>query len=133
MKMNEILNQELTLDVTQTAQALEKISQDETSFRLLVDSFRAQDQEAFRDLLSRFDLLDRCHLVCKWLCSKECALICFDLCGPPPKDAPQFNLRDFADLTAKITSNRDVLGRLVGAVTERDETAFRAIVEKMDL
>ena len=129
--MNEITGQELTLDVTQTAQALEKIAQDETSFRLLVDSFRAQDHEEFRDLVTRFGLLDRCHLVCNWLCSKECTLICFELCGPPPKEAPQLNLREFAELTAKLTSDHDVLGRLVGAVTERDEIAFRAIVEKL--
>lgn len=131
--MNEIFDQELTQDVTQTAEALGKIAQDETTFRLLIESFRAQDQEEFRELLTRFNLLDRCHLVCKWLCSKECALICFELCGPPLQDTPELNLRDFAELTVKISSDREVLARLVGAVTERDERAFKAIVEQLGI
>jgi len=129
--MNEISNQELTQDVSQTAEALGKFAQDESTFRLLVESFRAQDYDEFRELLTRFGLLDRCHLVCKWLCSKECALICFELCGPPPKEPPQLNLREFGELIAKITSNREILSSLAGAVIERDERAFQAIVEKL--
>ena len=125
--MDEIGNQGMTQDVTQIAEALGKITQDETTFRLLVESFRAQDYEEFRELLSRFDLLERCHLVCHWLCSKECALICLDLCGPPPKDLTPIDLREFGELTAKITANHEVLARLVGAVTERDEKTFQAV------
>lgn len=129
--MDEILDQDLTQDVSQTAEALGKIAQDESAFRLLVESFRAQDYEVFRELLTRFGLLDRSHLVCKWLCSKECALICFELCGPPPKDTPQLNLREFGELTAKIASDREILGRLASAVIERDERTFQVIVKKL--
>jgi len=124
-------DQELTQDVAITAKVLGKISEDEIAFRLLVESFRAQDHEVFRDLLTRFDLLDRCNLICKWLSSKECALICFELCGAPPKDPLKLELREFGELTVKITSNQEMLGRLVGAVMERDERAFKAIVEKL--
>ena len=131
--MDEIGNQGMTQDVTQIAEALGKITQDETTFRLLVESFRAQDYEEFRELLSRFDLLERCHLVCHWLCSKECALICLDLCGPPPKDLTPIDLREFAELTAKITANHEVLARLVGAVTERDEKTFQVTVKELGL
>ncbi len=131
--MAEILDQDLTQDVTQTAEVLGKIAQDEFAFRLLVESYRAQDYEVFRELLNRFGMLDRCDLICKWLCSKECTLICFELCGPPLKDPPQLNLREFAELTAKISSNRDILGRLAGAVIERDERAFNALLEKLGL
>lgn len=131
--MNMTSSRELTTDVLQTAQILEKLAENESSFRLLVDSFRAQDHEAFNDLLSGFGLLEQRHLICKWLCSKECTLICFELCGAPLKDIPQISLREFAELTAKITSDVNILGRLVGAVTERDETTFRAIVEKLGL
>lgn len=131
--MDEIGNQEPTQDVIQTAEALAKITQDEIAFRLLVESFRAQDYETFRDLLGRFNLLDRCHFVCQWLCSKECTLICFELCGPPPKDPPRLDLREFGELTAKITSDRESLACLVGAVIERDERTFMSIVEKLGL
>jgi len=131
--MAEILDQELAQDVTQTAEALGKIAQEEFAFQLLVESYRAQDHEVFRDLLVRFSMLDRCELICSWLCSKECALVCFEMCGPPPKEPPQLSLLEFAEVTAKISSSRDILGRLAGAVIERDERAFKAIVEKLGL
>lgn len=131
--MADILDQDLTLDVTQTAEVLGKIAEDEFAFRLLVESYRAQDYEVFRELLTRFGMLERCDLICKWLCSKECVLICFEMCGPPPKEPPQLGLREFAELTAKISSNRDILGRLSGAVIERDERSFKAIIEKLGL
>ena len=131
--MDKAGNQELSQDVTQTAEAIGSIAQNEDAFRLLVESFRAQDYEVFRELLERFKLLDRCHLVCRWLCSKECALVCFELCGPPPNDPPNLGLREFGELTAKISSDREVLARLVGAVTERDERAFRATIDKLGL
>ncbi len=131
--MDQLLNQDLTQDVIQSAEVLGKFADDESTFRLLVESYRAQDYEEFRELLTRFDMLDRCHLITKWLCSKECVLVCFELCGPPPKEPLQLNLREFAELTAKISSNREILGGLASAVIERDENAFRAIVEKLEM
>jgi hypothetical protein len=131
--MAEMLNQELTQDVILTAEVLGKIAEDEFAFRLLVESYRAQDYEVFRELLTRFGMLDRCDLICKWLCSKECVLICFELSGPPSEDLPQLSLGEFAELTVKISSNRDILARLAGAVIERDERAFQALVEKLGL
>jgi hypothetical protein len=129
--MPEDKDQELLQDVIQTSEVLGKIAEDETSFRLLVQSFRAQDHEGYRHLLERFGMLERCHLVCEWLCSKHCALVCFELCGPPPKDPPQLELREFGELITKITADEDILERLAGAVIERDELAFQAIVEKL--
>lgn len=130
--MNEISAQELAQDVIQSAEALGKFTKDENTFRLLVESFRAQDYDEFHGLLNRFKLVDRCHLVCKWLCSKECSLICFELCGPPPKEFPQLSLHEFGELTARITSNQEILGSLAGAVIERDEKNFKATLEKLD-
>ncbi len=131
--MDENLGQELAQDVNQTAEALAKIAQDDIAFRLLVESYRAQDYEVFRELLTRFGLIDRCPLVCSWLCSKECVLVCFALCGPPLKEPPQLSLREFAELTVKLAADREVLSRLAGAVLERDERAFKAIVERLGL
>lgn len=131
--MAEMLNQDVAQDVTLTTEVLGKIAQDEFAFRLLVESYRAQDYEVFRDLLTRFGMLDRCDLICRWLCSKECVLVCFDVCGPPPKDPPQLSLAEFAELTVKVSTNRDTLSRLAGAVLERDERTFQAIVKKLGL
>jgi len=131
--MSDNFSQELIQDVSQTLEALGAITEDETTFRLLIQSFRAQDHEGFRDLLTRFKLLDRCHLVCQWLCAKHCELICLELCGPPPKDPPQLELREFGELIGKITADQKLLDRLAGAVIERDELTFRAIVEKLGI
>ncbi|HVN54393.1 MAG TPA: hypothetical protein VMT46_08690 [Anaerolineaceae bacterium] len=124
-------NQDLTQDVIQTSDALGRIAQDENAFRLLVESFRAQDYETFHDLLGRYQLGDRCDLVCNWLCSKECVLICFELCGPPPQEPVNFGLREYGEVIARITADEEVLESLVGAVIERDERAFQSIVEKL--
>jgi hypothetical protein len=131
--MDETLSRELAQDVTQTAEALAKVVGDEAAFRLLVGSYRAQDYELFHELLARFELVDRCALVCSWLCAKECVLLCFKLCGPPLADLPSLSLREFAEITAKLTADRDLLGRLAGAVIEQDERSFKAIVERLDL
>ncbi|MGD1877040.1 MAG: hypothetical protein ACFB13_06015 [Kiloniellaceae bacterium] len=131
--MPEDTNQETVADVVQTSEVLGKIAGDETAFRLLVQSFRAQDHEGYRDLLARFEALPRCHLICEWLCSKHCALVCLELAGLPPKDAPVLDLRDFGELIVKVSSDEKTLERLVGAVCERDENTFRAIVEKLGL
>ena len=56
--MSDDFSQELGQDFAQTAQALAPIVDDETTFRLLVQSFRAQDHEGFRDMLARFDLFE---------------------------------------------------------------------------
>jgi hypothetical protein len=129
--VSENFDQELFQDFTQTSEALRPIAEDETTFRLLVQSFRAQDHEGFRDLLARFQLLDRCDLICHWLCAKHCALVCFELCGPPPRDPPKLELREFGELIRKIAADQETLERLAGSVIERDELAFRAIVEKL--
>ena len=131
--MPEDQDQEPVQDVLQTAEVLGRIAEDETSFRLLVQSYRAQDHEAYRHLLERFGVIGRCRLICEWLCWKHCTLVCFELCGPPPQDPPKLDLREFGDLIAKITADEAVLERLAGAVLERDEVAFRAMVERLGI
>jgi hypothetical protein len=123
--------EDLIQDVMQSADALGRIAQDENAFRLFVESYRAQDYEVFRDLLERYQLLERCHLVCDWLCSKECTLVCLELCGPPVSEPVIPNLREFGEVLAKIIADRDILERLAGAVLERDERTFQAIVEQL--
>ena len=127
------IDKDIVQDVTQTAELLERFTDDEQSFRLLVQSFRAQDYEGYRDLLNRLKLLDRCRLVCEWLAAKHCTLLCFELCGPPPKEPPQLELVEFGKIISEITAKPEMLERLAGAVIEQDERAFQAIVEKLGL
>lgn len=131
--MAEEFFEELLEDVVTTAQALGPLAEDEMVVNLLVQSYRAQDHDTFHSLLERFDLTQRCGLICRWLASKHCTLVCMELCGPPPEDEVPLDLRRFGEILQKITANQGLLDRLAGAVIERDEAAFRAILEKLDL
>jgi len=55
-------------ELRETAEAVGKLADDKDAFGKAVEAFRAQDVDAFRDVLDRFDLLGRCHLICRWLC-----------------------------------------------------------------
>ncbi|RLB77929.1 MAG: hypothetical protein DRH06_02800 [Deltaproteobacteria bacterium] len=133
--MPENINRELGQDLMKTSEALGSILEDETTFRLLVESFRKQDHEGFRDLLARFDLLDRCHLVCQWLCVKQCALVCLELCGPPD---PQFEpnpktLQEFAKVVGNIGSDDNILVPLVSAIETQNQDEFKRVVDEFKL
>lgn len=124
---------DLVADGTATAAALRPFLDDDTVFRLLVQSFRAQDHEGFGALLDRFQVRPQAELICEWLCAKHCALVCFELCGPPPRDPVGLDLGRFAEIVAKVSADRVLFKRLAGAVIERDEASFRAILEQQGL
>ena len=63
-------------DLTQAAEAVGALSSDEDRFRALFDAFRASDQDSYQRLLAEAKLSERCELVCGWLGSKECVLLC---------------------------------------------------------
>ena len=107
------------------------LSEDQIQFRAAVDAFRAQDADSFQRLLGALGLLNRCELVCSWLCSKECVLVCLDLCGPPPGEIP--DLRQFAEIVVRITSDEELVERLASSVAERDPQAFVALVQELKI
>lgn len=125
--------EELRQDLAQSVDALRIASENEERFRLLVESFRAQDHPVFRNTLDRIGILDRCDLVCHWLCSKECTLLCFELSGPPLADQPELDLRKFGSLISRVAADSEALERLASAVLERDEIAFGGVIEHLGL
>jgi hypothetical protein len=131
--MPQDFSDDLFDDVITTAQALGGLAEDDMVVNLLVQSYRAQDHAVFRSILERFELVERCQLICRWLASKHCNLVCMEMCGPPPEDFVAPDLRQFGEILQKITASQGVLDRLAGAVIERDEISFRAILEKMGL
>ena len=123
--------QELFDDVLKTAKAITPLTLSEDQFRAAFDAFRAQDAESFQRLLRAQGLLDRCELICSWLCSKECLLVCIDLCGPPPEQIP--DLHRFAEIVVRITSDEELVERLAASVAERDVQAFAALVQELKI
>ena len=118
-------------ELTDAAEAIGRIS-DEERFRGLFDAFRAGDRDSYQHLLEKLQISNRCELVCSWFRSKECVLLCYELCGPPQRfDLP--DPREFAHLLVKLASNEEFLKRLAATVEKRDGKAFRELLSKFQL
>jgi hypothetical protein len=122
----------LTEDLQRTGEAVAAISGDEDRFRGLFDAFRAWDADSFQRLLRQYDVLDRCELVCEWVRSKDCVLVCLELCGPP-REGKLPNAREFAKVVERITGDEELVERLASAVSERDVVAFSALVHELEI
>jgi len=105
---------------------------DEDRFRATFDAFLAADRESYQRLLTEFKLLDRCELVCDWICSKYCMFVCLELCGPPI-DVELPDLREFAAVVTRITQDEELVERLANTVADRDADGFRALVAELKI
>jgi hypothetical protein len=114
------------------AQAIGALAQDEDHLRAAFDAFRASDRDSFQRLLTEFGLSERCELVCDWICSKECVLLCLELCGPPIEvELP--DLREFGEVIVRITGDEELVERLAETVSARDAAGFRALVTELQI
>lgn len=108
------------------------LAEDEDRFRATFDAFLAADRESYQRLLTEFKLLDRCELVCDWICSKYCVLVCLELCGPPT-EAQVPDLREFAEVITRITQDEELVERLANTVADRDAEGFRTLVTELKI
>ena len=119
-------------ELTESAEAIGIVAGNEDQFRAVVDAFRAKDADTFQRLLGELNILDRCERVCYWLRSKECVLLCLELCGPPLEvELP--DLRQFAQITARISADEELVERLAAAVEERDAKRFKALISELKI
>lgn len=119
-------------DLQNTAAAIAAFAADQERFRALFDAFRAWDADSFQRLLRDRGLLERCELVCEWVRSKECVLVCLELAGPPPEGELPPPL-EFARVVERITGDEELVERLASAVSERDGEAFRSLVSDLGI
>jgi hypothetical protein len=122
-------------ELRETAEAVGKLAADEEAFRQVVDAFRKQDVERFQLGLDRVGLIERCHLICRWLCSKHCVFICAKLCGPleEQRELDVEEWRQFALTTARIAQDESLLKQFLDAVDREDVQAFRSLVDQLQL
>lgn len=129
--------EERLAELRESGEAIGKLAEDAERFRRAVEAFRAQDAERFQTELAAAELLDVCHFVCRWLCSKHCVFICLKLCGRPEfeeRDELDIDeMREFAQRTARIAHDEDLLKRLLDAMDREDVEAWRALVAELDL
>jgi len=122
-------------ELRDSGEAIGKLAEDAAAFRRAVEAFRAQDSAAFQGELEAIGLLGRCRLVCQWLCSKHCVYVCSRLCGPleEARELDVDEMREFALVTARLSQNEELLGRLVGAVDREDVEAWRRLIGELKL
>jgi hypothetical protein len=118
-------------DLQNAGVAIGAFTDNEDIFRALFDAFRAWDADSFRRLLAERELLDRCELVCEWVRSKNCVLLCLEVAGPPPEGALP-GLPEFAEITRRITEDEELRERLASSVVERDRAAFESLLAEVN-
>ena len=119
-------------DLRLAGEAIGAFAGNEDRFRALVDAFRAWDAGSFQRLLREESILERCDLVCGWIGSKDCVLLCQELAGAPPEgEAP--SPADFAGVVERIVTDEELIERLASAVSERDRGAFATLVDELEI
>ena len=101
-------------------------------FAAAAEAFRAQDAERFQDALGRAGLLDRCHWICRWFCSKHCVFVCRKLAGTIDAE-PVFDVdewRAFAEFTGRLAKDPDTLLELLGMVDAEDAKAYQRFITR---
>jgi hypothetical protein len=117
-------------ELRETGEAIGTLAKDEAAFTRAVEAFRALNAEAFQGILGKLDLLPRCHLVCRWLCSKHCVFICTRLCREPIREEqlPVAEWREFALVTQQLSADQVLLKRFLDAVDREDVEAFNKLL-----
>jgi hypothetical protein len=119
-------------DLRRGGEGIAAVARNEDRFRGLFDAFRAWDRDSFQRLLREGEVLEYCEEICEWIRSKDCVLVCLELCGPPPEgELPQ--PPEFAQVIERITGDEELVERLASAVSERDGEAFRALVRDLEI
>lgn len=120
-------------ELRDSGEAIGLLADDPEVFRAAVDAFRAVDPDRFQEILDRLGILDRCALVCRWLCSKHCLHICLKLSGAPePTELDVEEWRAFAELSRRIAKDEDLLKALIDAVDREDVDAWKQLVARLD-
>lgn len=122
-------------ELQESGEAIGKLAEDADRFGRVVEAFRSRDTDRFQAELSEIGLLERCRLVCRWLCSKHCVFTCLKFCGPiePRDDIDIGEMREFALATARISQDEELLRRLLDALDQEEAEAFRSLIRELKL
>ena len=120
-------------DVRLSVEIATKLAADPDTFLRAFDAFQAKDAERFQSELARAAIVEHCHRICQWFCSKHCVHVCRKLAGPieatpqlDPKEVLAFTLA-VGELAAK---NKDLLAALIKAVDDGDADAYQSLLKR---
>ena len=80
-------------------------------------------------------MLEHCHRICRWFCSKHCIFICEKLAGPVER-AAEFDPKEVLAFTLAmraVGADEELVGALVRAVDDVDADAFRELLRKAQI
>jgi len=123
-------------ELQDTAEAVSKLAEDEGAFTRTVEAFRAQNADEFQAELSKIGLLNRCRLICRFLCTKHCVFKCSKLCREPQSKDGQLDIseiRAFAKVMAQIAKDEALLKQFIDAAGNDDAEKFDALITKLNL
>ena len=115
------------------ADAVGRLANDTGGFAAVVAAFESKDANAFRWVLERLEMFPYCELICEWVRVKLCVLRCIEVCGPPRENQPVPSLEDFAHAAVRLSSNEELLRRVVDAVGCGDASEYQAAINKLEL
>jgi hypothetical protein len=135
MPEDPISNKQRLTELIETGEAIGKLAENEDAFKNVVKAYQAQDAERFQAELVAIGLLERCRLICRWLCIKHCGIICLKLAGPEkPQDQVDLGeIREFAEVAGHLSKNEAQLKELIEIVDREDVKAYRAFVKRLKL
>lgn len=120
-------------DLLQEAADVERLARGEKTFQTAYEAFRSADRKAFQSAIGRLGLTLHCDRICHWIRIKECVLVCFRLCGPPPKEPPKIDPRLLAQAIVRITSDEKLLRSFAQAIEKQDRAAFQRLIKAQRL
>ena len=120
-------------DLLNDLRAVGPLAKNEKSFSAAFEAYRAADAKTYQAVLRRLKLSPRCRYVCDWMCSKECVLLCFELCGPPKLDQKLPDARRFAEVIVKLTSDEKLVQRLAATIEKRDAAGYQRLITELKL
>ncbi|HEY2859733.1 MAG TPA: hypothetical protein VGJ21_15035 [Terracidiphilus sp.] len=126
-------NQNLAATATQTARAVARLASNDQTFRAAVDAFRAGDGDSFTRLLTEAKALSYCEEICRWFASKECVLLCLELCGPPSVDLGPEQVAAATREIIRLSQDEELVEQLASLVERRDGSGWKAFVAKQKL
>ena len=98
-RMNEHLQEAHFDDIRLSVETAARLAADPEAFLRAFDAFQSRNAEQFQSELAKSGILEHCHRVCQWFCSKHCVHVCRKLAGPiegatqlDPKEVLEFTL-----------------------------------------
>ncbi|MGE0416477.1 MAG: hypothetical protein AB7O80_06705 [Acetobacteraceae bacterium] len=119
----------------QFADAIAKLTSNETNLRRAVEAVQCGDGKDFRDLISELGLAVHCHLLCHWICTISTRRICELVCTATPVVVADTltEVRAAAKVVAGLASNERAFEAISKGILKLDCVTVRTAIEQAGL